>query len=342
MASPLQRDLDRHGKGGVFYLHGEDEFRKGEAARALVDAHRDPATEAFNHDPLRGGDVDVEQLASMIATPPMMAEWRVIVLRETEALASSSRARELLVSTAESPPPGLAMVLLCTVPDGSKARFYKDLAAKARAVEFPSLSPNDVPGWIMERAEAAHGLEVTPEAARALGGAVGTDLGVLTRELDKLADFVEAGRPVDLDAVEAAGTRIPRQDRWGWFDLVGERRFGEAAASLDTLLSQQGESGVGVVIGLATQLLRVGVVAAGGLGALEQALPRHQKWLARRQGRAFTTQAARWTLLELEAAVEGLLRVDRLLKSSGLPDESLLEEWLLTEAVRAGAREAAA
>lgn len=342
MESPLQSTLDRHGRGGTFYLHGDDEFRKAEALRFLVEAHLDPATEAFNHDRLRGGDVDVEELASLIATPPMMAEWRVVVLRETEALASSPRARELLVETAASTPSGLALILLCTVPDGSKARFYKDLAAKARSVEFQAISENDVPGWLLDRAEQVHGVEMAPEAARALGGAIGTDLGVLARELEKLVDFVGPGEPIGVDAVEAAGTRVPRQDRWRWFDLVGRRQFGEAVDSLETLLAQQGESGVGLVIGLTTQLLRVGVVADDGVGALEQALPRHQKWLARRMGSELTAQARRWTVPELEAALEGLLRVDRLLKSSGLPDVSLIEEWLLTEMVRADAGERAA
>lgn len=342
MASPLQSALERHGRGGVFYLHGDDEFRKNEAARFLVEAHVDPATEAFNLDQRRGGDVDLDELASLLATPPMMAEWRVVLLRETEALASSSRARDLVVSTAESPPPGLALVLVCTVPDGSKARFYKDLASKARAVEFQPVSLNDVPGWLLAHAEEAHGVVMYEDAARALAAAVGTDLGVLVRELEKLADFVGEGRPIDLAAVEAAGTRVPRQDRWRWFDLVGERRFGEAVDSLGTLLAQQGESGVGLVIGLTTHLLRLGVVSEAGLGALEEALPGHQRWLARRMGRQLSAQARRWSSAELEAALEGLLRVDRLLKSSGLSDESLLEEWLLTEMVRESERGAVA
>lgn len=334
---PLLRSLEKNGRGGVFYLHGDDEFRKEEAARVLIDAHLDPATADFNHDRLRGGDVDVEHLASILATPPMMAEWRVVLLRETEGMASSSRARDLLVETAGSPPPGLALILLCTVPERSKARFYRDLAKAARSVEFPTIAPNDVPGWLMTRAEEVHGFEMTLDAARALGAAVGADLGVLARELEKLAEYAGEGGVIDRSAVEAAGTLLPQQDRWQWFDLVGARRFAEAVASLATLLAQQGESGVGLTIGLTTHLLRLGVVLEDGLSGLEAALPPYQKWLARKLGRSLGAQAKRWTVGELEAALEGLLRVDRLLKSSGLSDESLLEEWLLTEMVRAQA-----
>ncbi len=316
--------------GGVFYLHGEDEFRKEEVAKRLAEAHLDSSTRDFNLDRLRGSEVDVETLASILATPPMMAEWRVVFLRETEGLASSARARELLVETAESPPPGLALILLCSPPARSSARFYKDLRKVCRAHEFSALSPDDLPGWLMERARTALGRELEPEAARALVAASGGELGVLVREVEKLADVAGDDERISLQHVEAAGTRIPSQDRWKWFDLVGERRWREARAGLPVLLSQQGESGVGVTIGLATHLLRIGLLLEGGRAALEQALPRHQRWVARRLG----GQARGWTADEVDSALEGLLRVDRLLKSGRLGGEHLLEEWLLGLEVR--------
>ena len=65
--SPLPRALEQGGPGGVFLLLGEDEYRKEETARALVAWHLDPATRDFNHDVLRGGEVDVEREARLLA-----------------------------------------------------------------------------------------------------------------------------------------------------------------------------------------------------------------------------------------------------------------------------------
>ena len=117
--SPLPPALARV-RGGAVYLHGEDLFRKEEAVRALIDVHLDPATRDFNLDQLGGTEVDAETLASIMATPPMMAEWRVVVVRDVEALASGKQAREALLSVVKDPPPGLALILSCTVPQGSK------------------------------------------------------------------------------------------------------------------------------------------------------------------------------------------------------------------------------
>jgi DNA polymerase-3 subunit delta len=310
--------------GGVFYLHGDDGFRKEEVARALVDAHIDPATRDFNLDLLRGSEVDTETLASVLATPPMMAEWRVVVIREVQGLASSARSRDTLLETVTSPPPGLALILSCTVPSGSKAKFYRELAKNSRSVEFRPLAPEDVPGWIMERARTLGGVAVDVDAAQALGAAVGTDLGILCQELEKLVGFVGDRKRIRRADVEAAGTRLPSQDRWRWFDLVGEGRLDEALETLGVLMAQ-GESGVGLTIGLATHFLRLGIVVEQGPGALEPVLPPHQRWLARR----LVTQAREWKGDEIDVALEGLLRLDRLLKASPVSDEHLVEEWLL-------------
>ena len=114
-------------KGGAFFLYGNDDFRKEGTGHDLVEWHLEPGTRDFNFDPLRGSEVDIESLASVLATPPMMAEWRVVLLREVEGLASSPRARDVLLEAAKNPPPGLALIMLASIPKGSKAKFYQQL-----------------------------------------------------------------------------------------------------------------------------------------------------------------------------------------------------------------------
>lgn len=322
MNDPILRALERRGKGGVFFLSGEDAFRRDRAAETLIDAHLDDATSAFNLDRYRGSDLEVETLASILATPPMMAEWRVVHVREVEGLSSSSRFRDLLLATAQDPPPGLALVLVAAAT--TSAKFWKDLQKAATSLQFGAISDDEVPAWLMEHARSTLGVAMDEDAARALGAAVGTDLGVLAQELEKLRDFVQDGQPITRAAVEAAGTYLPRQDRWQWFEMVGEKRFDEALDALPVLLGQ-GESGVGLVIGLSTQLLRLAVARTRGPDALAEVLEPRMRWLARK----IVPQARRWSADELETAILGLLRADRLLKASGVGDEAILEEWLL-------------
>lgn len=318
----LRRTLRDRVPGGAFFFHGDEDHFREEAVAAVLAAYLDESTRDFNLDQLRGADVAAEDLASILATPPMMAEWRVVVVREAQGL--SQKAREVVEAAAKQPSPGLILVLSAAIPAQSKAKFYDDLKRLATSVELAPLSPDDAPGWLMEEARSAHGLELDADAARAVVSAMGVELGMLVSELRKLAAYVGDRKRITVDDVKAVGGSIPRQDRWAWFDLVAERRIGEALSALPVLL-EQGENGVGLVIGMTGQLLKVALVVAGGQGALERELKPFQRWMARR----IVPQARRWTLPEVDAALAELLRTDRLLKSASLNDRQAIEELLL-------------
>ena len=122
----LTRALEAGKLGGVYFLFGEEEFLKEEAAAAITAAHLDPATRDFNYDQLRGADLEPETLASIANTPPMMAEWRVLVVREAQALAANARGRTAVESLIEKPIPGLALIFVATLPEKTKAEFRAD------------------------------------------------------------------------------------------------------------------------------------------------------------------------------------------------------------------------
>lgn len=325
----LARALAKGTRGGVYFLFGDEVFLKEEAAEAIIAAHLDPATRDFNLDQLRASDVEIDALASILQTPPMMAEWRVVLVREAQAFAGSSRARAVIQDALDKPVPGLALILIAELPERSRAKFYDELKKKAMAVEFSPLAPADVPGWLMSRAEA-EGIEIDGTAARALAAAIGAEMGILNRELLKLKDYVGDRARIEVSDVEAVVGQVPRQNRWEWFDLVGDREFVRAREGLPILLDA-GENGVGLVIGLGTQFLRLAIAAHGGERALQKELPRHQSWLAGRLAR----QARRWSPEVLDDALDELLRADRLLKSTNLGDQAIVEELLLRLQARA-------
>jgi DNA polymerase-3 subunit delta len=233
----------------------------------------------------------------------------------------------MITGVASNPPPGLALILLSSEPD-STARFYKDLKKTARSAEFRPPTGNDLPDWLMGWSRDMHGRELAEDAARALAQAVGGDLSILTQELEKLATLVGEGELITKEVVAAAGTRLPHQDRWQWLDLVGEGKLEEALAGLPVLL-QQGESGVGLTAALGTHFLRMGLVLEGGSAALTAILPRKQHFLVQRA----QAQARRWNPESLSAALDGLLDMDRLLKSQSMSDAHFLERWLLERIV---------
>lgn len=320
-------------RGGVFLLYGDDGFRRGEAERSLSEAHLDPASRDFNYDIVWGREIKPEALIARLTTPPMMGKFRVVVLRNAEALAANARLRKALLGVVETPPPDLTAIIAYTLPRGRPPKFFQSLRKISRSAEFRQLADHELPGWVIGRART-HGADIEPEAARAIAAAIGNDTGILARETEKLA-AVAGGGPVTLEDVEQAGIRVPTMDRWRWFDLVAGRSFGRALDSLWDVMYQaqtgRSESGVALVVGLTNHFLQLGLAVEGGRKRLAAAVPPHRSWLVDR----ILRQAKGWTPAEVESALDGLLRLDQLLKASPHTDAHFMEEWLLAREAKA-------
>ena len=87
----LRETLKRGSQGGAYYICGEDDFQKEDATKALINSAVDPSVRDFNLDVLRGSDVDSRAFESIVSSIPMMADKRVVVIRDTGALRKDAR-----------------------------------------------------------------------------------------------------------------------------------------------------------------------------------------------------------------------------------------------------------
>lgn len=235
----------------VYYFHGDDDYVKEQEIRRLIDATVDPATRDFNFEVLRGADVDAERLGSIIGTPPMMAERRVVVVRDVGALKKA--ARDMLdkcIKTAASD-----LVLLLVSPAGGKVD--KGLLSSATNVEFKPLSGSRIPGWIAYYVEHDLASSITEGAITLLQEAVGTELAQLQVELDKLASYT-GGAPINEAAVSAVVGVRPGETMGDLLDAVARRDAAKALAMVPAVLQQPKSGGVPIVLALTVQLLGIG------------------------------------------------------------------------------------
>ncbi|WP_423927709.1 DNA polymerase III subunit delta [Candidatus Palauibacter sp.] len=319
----LARVLDREGPAGGWFLHGDAIRLRDEAARQLVDAALDPATRDFNYDQFHGEDVTGEQLASTLAMPPMMAERRVVWLRDVERL--PTRARDVLKRAAAKLPPDIALIVTATIPKGSRAAFYRDLKKSCRTLEWSTPRAAEIPGWIRDRARARWRFDLSPAAAQLIAGAVGSDLSTLDAELEKLSQL-PADRRTEAE-ISALIPRTHRIDRWSWLDLVASRNYGRALRELEDVLTS--ERGVGLVAGLVEHHLLLGLALDTGTAGLRAVLSETGRGYLSWKAGTYARQARGWTVDELDRALRALHRADRQLKS-GRGDPPVLADLLLS------------
>jgi DNA polymerase III subunit delta len=339
-ATNAHRDLRKGIQQRVFerayYFYGDDDYLKDEMLHQVIDAAIDPSTRDFNLDIRRGGEVDAESLLSLLSTPPMMAERRVVVVKDVQALKKDARAA--LDRYLGAPSPDVVAVLVAPTgakPDGS-------LSAAATAVAFEPLTGDRVPKWIVHHVTTLLKSTITPAAVDLLISAVGNDLPQLAAELDKLASYAN-GTPIDDDAVSAI-VGVRRGETLGdMLDRVLAHDAPGALAVIDHVLAQPKTTAVSIVMALTTQVLALawaraardrGVPSVGIERELFNLLKESSAYPGRPWGEAVSAWARAlggWSAPELETAIDALLAADYALKESRLSsDEQVIASLVLT------------
>ena len=329
----------------VYYLFGEDDFLKDGRSRDLIDAAVDPSTRDFNLEVRRASELDPQGLDALLGTPPMLAERRVVVLRDVDKLKKGARA--ILDRYLARPAPDTVLILIA--PSGAKPD--KGLSEHATAVEFSQLAGDRLPKWVVHQAETVLERAISPEAVTLLIEAVGSDLGQLAVELEKLASYVNT--TIDERAVaEIVGVR--RGESAGdLLDAVAARDANTALGLLPIVLQLPKTTAVSIVMALTSQTLALGYAeAALASGSSQRALFGELMALLKDTGAfpgrpwgeavtAWTKHAAHWSAADVDAALSALIATDAALKETRLSsDEQLLTSLVLALCGRAVPRAA--
>jgi DNA polymerase III subunit delta len=324
----LSRALKKGELAPVYYLHGPEDVLKDEAVKAILDQALDPALRDFNLDQRSAAQLDPEQINALCNTLPMMADRRVVVLREVEGWKRKTRGRAEFLRYLEHPSPETVVILVQGANEDSED---KELARNAYTVRFDPPSPERAEKWVFRRADQL-GLTLDPEAVRHLVRSVDAHLGTLDSELAKLASLPE-GQVLTAELVgELVGVRHG-ETVWDLRDAVLADEPGRAVALVARVLAQPGVSGVKLVTQIGTALIGLGIARSaydkGARGrSLEdiifKALLRSRPFGLlgyKEEATRWSRWAARWPEQRIRSALRAAGEADLALKSTTISDE---------------------
>jgi DNA polymerase-3 subunit delta len=322
------RSLSKGDLAANYYFSGPEDVLKDEAVRLLVGRALDPGMRDFNLDQVSAGQLDPEGVHALCNTLPMMAERRVVVIRDVELLKRKTRARTELLKYLAAPSPHTLVVLVQGSGDEGED---KDLARGAYSVRCDPLAPDRAAKWVARRA-AELGIDLDPAAADHLVRSVGAELAALTSELAKLASLPADAAITSERIAELVGVR-QGETQWDWRTAVLEDRTSRAVSLVPAILAQPGISGVKLVTALGTALLGLATTRSlydtGMRGrSLEEEVVkalfrnRPQGLLGYRDEAALWSRiAGDWPARRIRAALRAALEADQALKTTTLSDE---------------------
>lgn len=310
----------------VYLLTGEDVYRKNlviEQIRKAVNP------DDFNFFQEYTEKADISEVLSLVNTPPVFADKRLVVLLGIEKLRKEPK--EALLRYLESPLDTTILVL--THNDNKKMKTEKTLAqygADAGVVcNFDELKNDDLSSWV--RAQALEKkMELSFDAVDMLCNLVGSDLGALENELEKLALYVldRADKTISQADVLACVGFSKEQNPFELANAITACQKDRALKLVDKLL-EDGEEPIAVLAKMTypiEKMARIKRLVQGGMSAGEVAKAAGLMfWESRLVSSSYKFPSVK----TFEQTLNRIIEADASFKSSSASDPKLVLKGIL-------------
>jgi DNA polymerase-3 subunit delta len=316
----------------VAYFWGDDDLASSRAVRRMAEAiaatHGGPVERFEVRGDRNQAGNQIAELHQRVATQSMFGGGSLAVVTNAGALTVRNEDRDALIAVLGLVAPGSGVVFVEASQSGAREPSQKRLVDAVRAAggeirAFKAPKAGELAGWIEAEARE-RGLKLGQGASRTLASRVGgfvTDNDadrrnqtmIVDRELDKLALYRPDGA-VTTDDVEALVAEAVPGSVWAFTDAVGRRDLARASELLERLTESTPEP---VLLAVLHRRIRELLEVADRLasGEKEASLPR-ALGIHSYRAEQLAVQARRWTVPELEAAIEGLVDLDATVKNA--------------------------
>lgn len=235
-----------------YVLIGDEVFFRDQCRQALLE-HLVPADlRDFSLHDLDLAEVSVAELLDRARTPSLMAPFQVFFVRGVKNLyGRGTHAQEFAAIEAymKDPNPAAVLILIAdhvSIPADTRRmdmqdkdryeRIRETLGEYCGIVELARVDESDGMRWIMDRG-GREGVKVEQDAARELVDALGADMMLVSRELEKLILYVGEKKHVTLGDVETMVLAAKQRSLYELTDAISAKDKGRALGVLDALLS---------------------------------------------------------------------------------------------------------
>jgi DNA polymerase-3 subunit delta len=197
-ASIIIKDIRAKKFAPMYFLHGEESYYIDLITEALQQNCLEEHERDFNQTILYGKDAELLALQSELKAYPMMAERRLVILKE----AQDFRQLEALESYSEAP--CLTTIFVVCYKHKSfdaRKKILKNFAKNGLIFKADKVRDYQLPDWIATYVRSK-GLQINGKAALLLSECLGADLGRITNEIEKLRIVLGANANITEQHIE--------------------------------------------------------------------------------------------------------------------------------------------
>lgn len=308
----------------MYVIYGEEEFFINEALGLIERASLGEMGRDFNFDSFYGKEAPVSNIVDVAETLPMMAERRLVIVRDADKWTESDWSN--FDGYFGRPSESTVLVFVMKSMDKRK-KTHKRLLDVAESFEMKKPYDNQIPGWIQYIVKKWN-CEIEPDALAMIHQFVGSSLMDVNNEIQKLAQFMGPGKTITSKDVITVVSNIKVQSVFDLSRAIGDCDKARALLCLSQLLSHgQNEVGILALVSRHVRILRSvkmakkegvkGAQLASKVGVSPYFLTEYEQ------------QARHWSEKKIERTFRALLDVDRALKSSPVSSHIWLENFVI-------------
>jgi DNA polymerase-3 subunit delta len=332
----------------LYILLGQDDYSLSELLEEIKRAIGDQTLLATNATTLDGQQITIDQLKAVCGTLPFLAERRLVIvkglLERFEPRGKSSRRKKharitnyqneckSLVTYIDKLPDSTILILV-SGKIASKNPLFNELSAKAKVKSFPLLRGTRLRQWIRRYATKKDST-ISPQAIDLLAKLVGSNLWIMSNEINKLIQFT-SGRRIEEGDIKAMVSYAQQASVFAMVDAILEFKIGVAEQSLHQLL-QRGASSAYLLVMLSRQVrMIVRIKGLRNQRKPEIAIRNKLGLTSEFAWRKTTEQAERYSLERIREVYPKLLEADISIKTGKYEGELALN-ILITELCQRG------
>lgn len=188
----ILRDIKAGNFQAVYLLHGEEPYFIDEISDAIEKYALQEHERDFNQSIVYGKDTDLPSLLNELKSYPLMAERRLVILREAQEF----KQLENLEAYVESPCVSTVFVICHKYKTiDARKKIMKSIGKRVLIFKSDKVRDYQLGDWIQNQVKQL-GFGITSKANMLLVESIGNDLGRIVNELNKLAIFIEKGSTI--------------------------------------------------------------------------------------------------------------------------------------------------
>lgn len=335
---PKNTDMEKLGKElqeGIFqkvYLfYGEERYLVLRYKDRLMKATVAP-DDSMNLNIHKEASPDVSKVTDECLSMPFFADRRMVVVQDSgyfsSGKGSDEKEKDRLISLIGQLPDTTVLLFVETNVD-KRSRVYKAVGKAGMTVSFEHPDGHQLSVWVKSKLRD-HSIKITDQASDILFDRTGTDMSMISSQLDKLISCVGEGGTVTPEVVKGLVSERLEASIFNLVDAVGRRKRKEAVVKYDELVRMKEEKGriLYFIARQFNQLYQTKVLLERGAGRPEMMKAVDLKFDF--QLRKLIDQSGYFTKDQLRMAVQDCVEMETRYKS-GRIDVSMAIEMLLVK-----------